>query len=241
MKPLHLLIYSLLLLASCSKEPDNTTPGNLSTPLVKTITADTTLVARYWYDIQGRLTNSWVYENPYIDSASYTYGNNTREKLFYVNGHLQEIEHGVTENGKLVSVSGLKADSTSYWKTFFYYDANGYLIREIHMDNDTVETWRTEYTIQDGNMTAMHRINFLPLDCSYEYYPNSVNSLSAMQPMDRLAAYQSVNLVKTITIKYAIMPAYTESYAYEFYNNGWVKKTVVTMGSGSHSLSYTYW
>ena len=236
MKSTLLLIVCLVFLIACTKKEDNT-PATSQTPLVRTISFDSTVAASYWYDGQGRLTCSRMFESPGIDSAVYTYGSNTMVKKLYYDGVLSETEYGLLENGNVVSLHGNKPDSSSYWSTQYTYDANGFLIREIHMDNDTVETWRAEYVVTDGNIMSMNRSNYIPVIYTYEYYPGTVNSLGSTTTF---LGKTSKNLVKRLTIAYDI-GTITEDYTYEYYNNGWVKKMTQITSGDTLQVYITYW
>ena len=170
MKSTLILIFSVLFFLSCSKNKESA-PISSGTPLIKTITVDSKVIASYWYDSQGRITCSRTIEDSVIDSTVYFYGNNSLEKKKYHDGNLIEIEHGILEKGNVVSINGIKADSSSFWRTYYTYDENGFLIREIHMDNDTTETWRVEYQVVDGNIISMNRSNYFPVVFTFEYYP----------------------------------------------------------------------
>lgn len=240
MKSSLLLILSVLFLLSCSKK-ENSTSSTSQKPLVKTISVDTTLMGSYWYDGQGRLTCSRTLESPVIDSTVYFYGNNSLDRKKYHDGTLIEIEHSILESGYVVSMNGIKADSSSFWSTYYTYDENGYLIHEIHMDNDTVETWRVEYQVVNGNVVSMNRINYIPLVCTYEYYPGTTNSLGSMENIDRFGFYKSKNLVKKISINYSFGTPIEEDYTYEYYDNGWVKKMTSTVNTQITNNYFTYW
>ena len=240
MKSNLFLILSFLFLLSCAKKENNTLSDSQK-PLVKTTSFDSTLVGSYWYDGQGRLTCSRTLESPVIDSTVYFYGINSLDRKKYHDGILIEIEYSILESGHVVTTNGIKADSSSFWSTYYTYDENGYLIREIHMDNDTVETWRVEYQVVDGNVVSMNRTNYIPLVCTYDYYPGTTNSLGSMENMDRLEFYKSKNLVKKISINYSSVTPLEEDYTYEFYNNGWVKKMTSTLSTQTTNIYFTYW
>ena len=228
-----------MLLFACTKKEDSTT-DTAQKPLVKTISTDSGVMGTFWYDNQGRITCSRT-ADPDIDSTVYNYGNNSLEKKKYLNGILQEIEHGILENGNIVSINGIKADSSSFWSTHYTYDGNGFLIREIHMDNDTVETWRVEYQVLNGNVISMNRSNYFPLICSYEYYPGTINSLVSIDVIDRILFNKSKNLVKIILMNNSPGPSIEEDYTYEYFDNGWVKKLTSTVNTQSANTYFTYW
>jgi YD repeat-containing protein len=239
MKTRILLFLGILLIAACSKD-DETTPAQPGTALVKTITADTTMMASYWYDSQGRLTCSMLNAAPGMDSTVYFYGTNSLEERMYYNRVLLQTEHGIMQNGNLVSINGIKPDSSSYWSVHYTYDADGYLLREIHMDNDTVETWRTEYQVTDGNIVSINQGNYVPMVYTYEYYPGTVNSLGPYN-QGTFFGKSSKNLVKRATIAFSSGTWFVEDYAYEYYDNGQVKKMIVTVGSETVVFNVTYW
>jgi hypothetical protein len=239
MKTNLLLILFVLFILSCSKNDEDTPPAS-GTPLIKTVTSDSTVVRSYWYDSQGRITCSRAVEDMIIDSTVYLYGNNNLEQKKYHDGNLVEIEHGILENGNLVSMNGMKADSSSFWSTFYTYDDNGFLFREIHMDNDTAETWRVEYQVADGNVLSMNRTNYFPVVFTFEYYPGTTNSLGFIVQGPFLGKY-SKNLIKKTMIAFSSGASGEEDYTYEYYENGWVKKMTVTFASQTNILYFTYW
>lgn len=240
MKSNLLLIFSVLVLMSCSKKDDTTSSTSLS-PMVKTISFDSTVVQSFWYDSQGRITCSKVLESPGVDSTVYSYATNTLEIKLHYDGILAEIEHGILENGNLVSVRGIKADSSSFWSTYYSYDSNGFLIREIHMDNDTVETWRVEYQIVDGNIVSMNRTNYIPVTCTYEYYPGTTNSIRLLPYMVTFMGKTTKNLLRKVITSYYSGTTIEENNMYEYYGNGWVKKLTNIRGTQTLHLYYTYW
>ncbi|MGA2823421.1 MAG: hypothetical protein ABSE72_07830 [Bacteroidales bacterium] len=239
MKSILFLILSVLFLFSCSKK-ENGSSSTSQRPLIKTISFESTLKGSYWYDSQGRITCSRTIESPDIDSTVYFYANNTLEKKLYHDGILSEIEHGILENGNVVSMNGIKTDSSSFWSTYYTYDGNGFLIREIHMDNDTVETWRVEYQIVDGNVVSMNRSNYIPVVCTYEYYPGTTNSLGSLKYVTFMGK-NSKNLIKKSTWNYSSGSSGEEDDTYEYYENGWVKKVTSINGSQTIHSYFTYW
>jgi hypothetical protein len=175
----------------------------------------------------------------------YNYGNNTLEIKTYQDGKLNEIEHGLLEKGNEVSINGISADSTSFWSTYYAYDANGFLIREIHMDNDTIENWRVEYQVTDGNIVSMNRINYLPLVCTYEYYPGTTNSLGSLGNMVTNMVpnmgKKNKNLIKKVLINYAYGTPGEEDDSYIYYANSLVKEEISTTGPQTIHIYFTYW
>ena len=239
MKTNLFLIFAVLFLFSCSKKDSSSSTSQK--PLVKTISFDSTVVQSFWYDNQGRITCYRTLESPGIDSTVYFYNSNTLERRLYYNGILSEIEHGTLENGNLVFMKGIKADSSSFWSTFYTYDGNGFLSREIHMDNDTVETWRVEYQIVDGNLVSLNRSNYFPFVCTYEYYPGTNNSIRLLPYMFTFMGKTSKNLVKKLTISYSPGTSIEENYTYEYYENGWVKKLTNIQSTQTLHIYFTYW
>ena len=240
MKTNFLLFILILVVFSCSKKEDKT-PSTSQNPLVKTISFDSTVVQSFWYDNQGRITCYRTIESPGIDSTVYFYNSNTLERRLYYNGILSEIEHGTLENGNLVFMKGIKADSSSFWSTYYIYDGNGFLIREIHMDNDTVETWRVEYKIVDDNLVSMNRTNYIPVTYTYEYYPGTTNSIRLLPYMLTFMGKTNKNLVKKLTTSYYPGTSIEENNTYEYYGNGWVKKLTNIRGTQTLHCYYTYW
>jgi YD repeat-containing protein len=242
MKANFVLIIFFLILFGCSKKQD-TTSTTSQNPLLKTISEDTTLVGSFWYDSQGRITCSRTDDSPGIDSTVFSYSGNTLERKYFYNGILSEIEHGVLVNGNAVSIHGNNADSSSYWSTYYTYDQNGYLIREIHMDNDTVETWRAEYQILDGNIISMTRSNYLPVVFTYEYYPGTINSLkfNPFQDIITFLGKSSKNLEKKMIWSYSVGMTGEQDDTYEYYPNGWVKKMNCITSSETARWNFTYW
>jgi hypothetical protein len=240
MKSNLFLVLSVLLLLSCSKKEESSTSAS-HTPLIKTISFDSILVGSYWYDSQGRITCSRTNEAPGIDSTVYIYGNNSIEKKKFYDGIIIELEHGVLENGNVVSMNGNKADSSSFWSTYYTYDENSFLIREIHMDNDTIESWRVEYQISDGNVASMNRSNYIPVVYNYEYYPGTTNSLGYLENTITFMGKKCKNLVKKTLVDYSAGMSIEVDYSYEYYENGWVKKMTSTTGTQTINAYFTYW
>ena len=234
------LILPVFLLLSCSKK-DESSPSVSQNPLIRTISFDSTLVGSYWYDNQGRITCSRMYESPEKDSTVYIYGNNSIEKKKYYDGILTELEYGVLENGNVVSMNGMKADSSSFWSTYYTYDENGFLIREVHMDNDTVETWRAEYQIADGNVVSMNRTNYIPVVYTLEYYPGTTNSLGYLNNTITFMGKKCKNLVKKTLVEFSGSISIEENYTYEYYDNGWVKKMTITTSAITSKTYFTFW
>ncbi|MEI6885715.1 MAG: hypothetical protein WCO02_14580 [Bacteroidota bacterium] len=239
MKSNLLLILSILVFLSCSKNEDSA-PANSGIPLIKTITADSSVIGSYWYDNLGRITCSRTNQSPGIDSTVYVYGKNSLEKRIFNGGILMQTEYGVLVNGNLVSMNGIKPDSSSFWSIYYTYDENGFLIREIHMDNDTTETWRVEYHVVEGNVISMNRSNYFPVVFTFEYYQGTTNSLGFLEQGPFMGKY-SKNLIKKTRITYSSGTTGEEDYAYEYYENGWVRKMTVNFASQTNVLSFTYW
>ena len=236
MKSNLLLILSILSFLSCSKN-DDSTPTTSVMPLIKTITADSTVLQSYWYDNQGRITCSSTNQS---DSTVYVYGNKSLERRLYHEKILMQTENGILENGNLVSIHGIKPDSSSFWNIYYTYDENGFLIREIHMDNDTTETWRVEYEVLDGNVISMNRSNYIPVIFTFEYYPGTANSLGFLEQGPFMGKY-SKNLVKKTMITFSSGTSGEEDYVYDYYENGWVKKITAIFESQTNFLYITYW
>ena len=239
MKSNLLLILSVLFFLSCSKNEDSAPPTS-GMPMIKTITVDSNVIGSYWYDSQGRITCSRTNQSPGIDSTVYVYGNTGLEKRMYYDGILMQTEHGILENGNLVSMNGIKPDSSSFWSFYYTYDENGFLIREIHKDNDTTETWRVEYQVVEGNVISMNRSNYFPVVFTFEYYPGTTNSLGSLEQGPFMGKY-SKNLIKKTMITYSSGTSGEEDYAYEYYENGWAKKMTVIFASQTNVLYITYW
>jgi antitoxin component YwqK of YwqJK toxin-antitoxin module len=236
MKSNLLLLLSVLFFLSCSKKDDSKPPTS-GMPLIKSITIDSTVLRSYWYDSQGRIT---CLSTNQLDSTVYFYSNNSLEKRMYNDGILMQTEHGILENGNLISMNGIKPDSSSYWSIYYTYDENGFLIREIHMDNDTAESWRVEYQIADGNVISMNRSTYFPVVFTFEYYPGTTNSLGFLEQGPYMGKY-SKNLIKKTMITYSSGTSGEENYAYEYYENGWVKKITVLFASQTNVLYIAYW
>jgi antitoxin component YwqK of YwqJK toxin-antitoxin module len=236
MKSNLLLILSVLLFLSCTKN-DECTPPTSGMPLIKTITVDSNVIRNYWYDSQGRITCSRTNQS---DSTVYGYGNKSLEKRLYHDGILMQTEHGILENGNLVSTNGIKPDSSSFWSIYYTYDENGFLIREIHMDNDTIETWRVEYQVMDGNVISMRRSNYIPVVFTFENYPGTTNSIGFLEKDPFMGKY-SKNLKKKTMITFSSGTSGEEDYSYEYYENGWVKNITVIFAPQTNVLYITYW
>jgi YD repeat-containing protein len=226
-------------LLSCKKK-ESVSSSTSRVPLIKTISTNSAVIIEYWYDNQGRMTCSREVNDKVIDSTVYTYGNDSVERRFYENKTLAEVEHGTLENGDVTFMSGNKTDSTSFWKTYYTYDQNGFLIREIHMDNDTVETWRIEYQIQNNNIITINRINYIPAVYSYEFYPGTTNSLGIQEKYGPYFGKSNSNLSKKCTITLDLGTA-VQNNSYDFFDNGWVKKMTSITGTDTIQTYYTYW
>jgi hypothetical protein len=198
------------------------------------------MVGSYWYDSQGRITCSRTLEANVTDSTVYYYINDSLETKKYRDGILVEIEHGLLEKGNVVSMNGMKADSSSFWSTYYTYDENGFLILEIHMDNDTGETSRVEYQVVDGNVVSMNRTNYLPVVYTFEYYPGTTNSLGFLSTSTYMGQ-KSKNLVKKTIMEYYFGTPITVNYTYEYFENGWVKKMTNITGTQTIQCYFTYW
>ncbi|MDP4282440.1 MAG: hypothetical protein Q8867_09880 [Bacteroidota bacterium] len=241
MKSKLLILLSVIFLFSCSKKDDNSTSGSKK-PLVKTFSEENIILGSFWYDSQGRVTCCRLFESPDIDSTVYLYGTDNLVRTTYINGKLQEIEHGSLENGKVVSSKGNKADSSSFWSHYYTYDENGYLIREIELNKDSVERWREDYQIKDGNYISMtHRDNNTQSVFTYEYYPGTSNSLKSMGSLVLSKFYESTNLVKKVEFSFDSIQPVTEEFSYTRYDNGWVKTMTETSGSHTSTVTFTYW
>ena len=236
MKSNLLLLLSVLFFVSCSKK-DDSTPATSGMPLIKSITIDSTVLRSYWYDSQGRIT---CLSTNQLDSTVYFYSNNSLEKRMYNDGILMQTEHGILENGNLISMNGIKPDSSSYWSIYYTYDENGFLIREIHIDNDTFETWRVEYQVVDGNVVSMNRSNYIPVIFTFEYYQGTTNSIGFLEQEQFMGKY-SKNLRKKTIITFSSGTSGEEDYAYEYYENGWVKKMTAIFAPDTNVLNFTYW
>lgn len=239
MKVKILLFLLICTLFSCRKSQTDSSSASLI-PLVRSVSIKSSVVANYWYDNQGRMICSRIVNDYGIDSTVYVFGSNSVERRLYTNGELKEVEHGILENGQVTSMIGNKTDSTSFWKSYYTYDQNGFLIREIQMDNDTVEAWRKEYQVQDNNVTSMNRMIYIPLLLQYDYYSNTINSLGTIARAGTFYGKNSSNLVKSETYIYSF-GTFHQYFSYEYFDNGWVKKSTSVIGSDTVSSSYTYW
>jgi len=238
MKTKVMFILLICLVFSCKKSDSDSSSNTV--PLIKTLSTDSHVIGNYWYDDQDRMTISRMVDGNSIDSTIYTYGNNSVERRFYRDNTLVEVEHGTIENGNLVLMRGNKPDSSSYWSTQFTYDNNGFLILEVHMDNDTVETWRVEYQVQNNNIIKMIRTNYIPVISTFDYYSGSTNSLGSITKIGTFYSKNSSNLMKRCTMTYDI-GTFEQIYNYEYYDNGWVKKLMSITGSDTVNSFYTYW
>lgn len=239
MKTKMIFILMIFALFACKKKESDSSPGSTA-PLLKTVSIGSSVVGKYWYDSQGRMTCQILVEGTAKDSILYSYGNNSVETLLYINNQFAQFEQGTLINGNVVQMRGYKPDSTSAWSAQYIYDANGFLITEIHMDNDTVETWRNEYQIQNNNIVGMNRINYAPLNITYEFYPGTINSLASVEKISTFYGKSSTNLVKKMTWASA-SGTLEENFSYEFYTNGWAKKAISITGSDTVTSYYTYW
>jgi hypothetical protein len=239
MKTKLLLLVLLCLLFSCKKK-ETENPVTSLVPLVKTMSNKTKVIGRYWYDNQGRMTCSAVADGSQTDSTVYTYGNNSIVRMFYLDDVLYEVENGTSENGHVTYMSGHKTDSSSYWSAYYTYDANGFLVREIHMDNDTVETWRAEYQIFNNNILTYTRLNYLPVVYLYDYYPGTTNSIGVLDKYGPNFGKWSTNLARSCTITYN-SGTLVQYVSYEYFPNGWVKKLTGITGTDTTDIFFTYW
>lgn len=238
MKNLLLPLLFIMFFLSCSKEKE-TVPVTPTIPLIKSISIDSTIVAEYWFDSQGRMTCSMTQSQGSNDSTVYIYNGSNIEKRSYYNGILAETEKGVLENGHLVSVHGVSSIAGTFWDIYYTYDEDGFLLREIHMDNDSVESWRIDYTVFDGNVISMTRTNYMAVTMTFEYYPETINSLGLLDQGQHMGKY-SKNLKKSSLINYGL-GSLQSNYSYEYYDNGWVKDMSMIIVTDTITMHFDYW
>ena len=233
-----ILFLSLFLFQSCSKKENPIGPLG---PLLKMLTLDGLVFYSYLYDDNGRITIMTSSGIPYgnqFDSTTFYYQDNMVTKKLYTDGILSQIEYGTIHNGFMVSMHGAKIDSSLYWNIDYTYNANGFLIREIHNENGSVSTWQVDYEIVDGNVGSKIRTGTNPVTYTYIYYEGSLNTLGIIQQGTWVGTYNK-NLYKSVTRKNNFTN--TVPYFYTFDDNGFAKTFGYRTDSYPLILDVSYW
>ena len=158
----------------------------------------------------------------------------------------------IGSNGKFSSLSySTTEDNTIEYDTSFYtYDQNGYLIKEISKNTTSVNGVKTRtvdstmYTISDGNIMTRKRISkYGTTTTNYTYYADKANKSmfslgNSFDYFTGLIGTNSKNLVKT----YSNGGLELNSYTYETNDKGFVT-SFIEMDKNSRKIgaeTFTY-
>ncbi len=240
MKKLTLAIFitALVFNLGCKKNKEDQDPSPVSptSSLVKSMVfTDTTGVYHgmisYKYDAQGRLVRMIADNPPDQDSILHTFEyapgrvierifnhDNTKYGISFYDLNSQGL--AVTETDWGFSQNG---DSSMSQITNFKYNVDKFMTeKKSYLHGDTTSWLMWTWQIADGNITlATLGISIsggTSVPETYEYYPNSVNTIGNRNMGKLFFGLSSVNLIRKSTM-YSTIPVYANfSYTYDSMN-----------------------
>lgn len=236
---------------SCKKESNTIAPAPVSKKLQKiTWVTSYPLTQNYLYDAQGRLIK---YEDEY-DMKTWTFLASTvtiKEFRKTESRMVSDITGTLDNAGRVTNLTGsysynINAPYTE--QTAFIYDAEGYLKQFTRTAGAVVQTY--DYTVTDGDYTKLvyQKTNAGGYTMVTDFYTekNDLSGIGAIQigPGNYhtgLFGKTNKHLKKheQLTQQNAPTPSWTQSYAYTFDNDGYVK-TFETTGTSAATGTYTY-
>jgi hypothetical protein len=226
----------IVLVCSCKKNNDNQTPVNPASSLIKSmIFTDTTgkyiASMSFQYDSQGKIIQMIFDNPPDIDSLIYKYEyypSMVIEKIFYRNNDkygrtvyylnsdglaISETDMGYNQNG----------DSSVGQTVTYKYNTDGYMLeKKSYLYGDTATWISYNWQIMNGNITSMELSLSLwgggSVTESYEYIPNSVNTLGNTNAGKMFLGKSSTNLIKSSITNNTTPKSGTYSYAFDSMN-----------------------
>ncbi len=216
--------------SSCKKNNDSGSDDLSSSMLIKRIAYSDTTGQHYGtsesfqYDLEGRISQM-LYDMPqWMDSVLHIfkyYPSKVNVEYFYTN-HFKGGRYTYYLNADGLAVADTqitysqKGDSTISFTDTFIYDQNGYMVeKKTFIDGDTSRWISENYQIVNGNIvsTVFDRADWgSPLTETYEYYPNSLNTLGNANTGRIFLGKSSTNLMKSSLTQYD--PPKTAKYTY---------------------------
>lgn len=216
MKSLTLFTFlTLIILCSCKKNNDNQTPVNPASSLIKSvILTDTTgqyiASMSFQYNSQGEIVQM-IFDNPpdndsLIHKFEY-YPNMVIEKIFYSNNNKYgKTVYNLNSDGLATLETDIgyspNGDSSIAQTVTYKYNTDGYMIeKKSYLFGDTATWISLNWQIMNGNNISMA----LGLSAwgggsvteSYEYYPNTVNTLGNSNTGRLFIGKSNTNLIKS--------------------------------------------
>jgi hypothetical protein len=262
MKSLTLSAFLTLIIfvSSCKKNNDGQAIMNPASSLVKTIIiSDTTgqfnASMTLQYDSQGKLVQMVTYNPPSNDTLIYKYEyypSMVIEKIFYTNND-KYGRNLYTLNSAGLAISetdmgyGQGGDSSIAATLTYKYNTEGYMIeKKSYLFGDTATWYSLNWQIQNGNNASMALTlstwGGVSVMESYEYNPNSVNTMGNSNTGMLFFGKSNTNLVKSASTNST--PPQTGIYSYSFDSMNRVIKEFIRgsgLTSGSSNIIITYY
>ena len=258
--PLIALLSMIILVSSCKKNNDSGSNDLSSSMLIKRMAYTDTTGQHYGtsesfqYNSLGRISQM-LYDMPqWMDSVLHIfkyYPSKVNVEYFYTN-HFKGGRYTYYLNADGLAVADTEitynqnGDSTISFTYTFIYDQNGYMVeKKIFMGGDTSRWISENYQIVNGNVvsTVFDRADWgSSLTETYEYYPNTGNTLGNANTGRMFLGKSSTNLMKSSLTQYN--PPQTAKYTYSIdARNRVVQEFIRGNGYliGSENLICTYY
>lgn len=174
----------LIFLFSCkeSKEEKIISPsGSVIEKQITFITYGTDPNAEKWFEYNGK--GDLIRQSISVDTIIYEYSENkiVKQHLDKKHSWQSRIEYTIDANGRIISSISYDEKDKEISKSEFFYDADGYLIKnkEIVLASDLKYT--NQYKYEDGNLKEVKALDMYEKHSSsyvFEYYPEKTNHLN---------------------------------------------------------------
>lgn len=238
---------------SCKKSENNGTPATSQTRIKGVTFTDTSgntfESSLYAYDDQGRLTTmSYIYTVlPSQGTMRFEYSANKVVRKEFTTGTnpVDILTYDLNSSGLAVKGVEVTYDSlgNSTGDTIFstwQYDQSGYLIHHLQYHNpDSTGLLDYTYQVSGGNtVSSTLQTGAYSTTFTYEYWPDSKNSISNLTMGQSFLGTPPANLLKSESVSgYPTM-----SYTYLFDSQGRVtKEQVQSSGGDIYQLGFTYY
>jgi hypothetical protein len=249
----------IIFISSCKKNNDNQAQVNPASSLVKTVIITDTAgqfnaSMTFQYDSQGKLIQMMTYNPPANDSLIYRYEyypSMVIEKIFYLNND-KYGRNLYTLNSAGLAISetdmgyGQGGDSSVAQTVTYKYNTGGYMIeKKSYLFGDTATWYSLNWQIQNGNSSSMT----LSLSAwgggsvteSYEYIPNSVNTMGNPNTGRLFFGKSNINLIKSSVTNNTPPKTGTYSYSFDSMNrvvNEYIRGSGLTSNSSNTIITY---
>jgi YD repeat-containing protein len=250
LKTIITAITFLLFAVSCKKTESIPAPTPASKKLQKiTWSGAFALTQNYTYDVQGRLIK---YEDENVTNT-FTFNANIvaiQEFRKSENRFVSDITGTIDNAGRVTNLTGSYSYNTSFpytEQTAFTYDAEGYLKQFTRTNGPSVLTYN--YTVTNGDYTKLvyQKIGSGGYTQINDFYTDKENHKGVGEipigPGIHTGLFGKLNkhLVKfeQLTQLNAPSPSWTNNYAYQLDNNGYVQIASLT-GTTVATLNYIF-